>query len=454
MVPVPERERVLELLKRHGWNATSFQILEEGFRYWFDDDDACVAYVDTGSAWVVAGAPVASAARIGDVAERFSATAKLRGRRVCFFAIEKRFSEAAAFASMQIGQQPVWDPRRWDETVRKTPSLKEQLRRARAKGLVVRNVSAAEIANATLPTRASIEALIERWLRSRSMAPMGFLVDVQPFSFAEERKYFVAERAGRIVGFLASVPVYARGGWFLEDLVRDAGAPNGTSEALVDAALRQAAEERSEYATLGLAPMAGTAGWLRAIKQRTSALYDFDGVHAFKAKLRPNAWEPIYLAYPKASGGNRALYDSLVAFARGSFARFGVQTLLRGPAIVVRVLAGLLVPWTLLLVLADGPHFFPWGWVKWGWVLFDCLLTVALFVLAARWRRFLGIAVASAVAADSALTLLQAVLYNVPNARTPLDAFVIVVACTAPIFAAGTLWGAVARATRERPSAA
>jgi len=33
---VDDRERVVALLERHGWNATSFQILEPGFRYWFD----------------------------------------------------------------------------------------------------------------------------------------------------------------------------------------------------------------------------------------------------------------------------------------------------------------------------------------------------------------------------------------------------------------------------------
>ncbi len=442
-----ERERVLALLKTYGWNATSFQILEEGFHYWFDADDACVAYVDTGSAWVVAGAPVAAAPRIGEIAERFAEMAKAHGKRVCFFAAERRFSAVAPLASMQIGEQPVWDPREWDETVRRTPSLKEQLRRARAKGVVVRRVSAEEIVDPALPTRASIERLIVRWLRSRSMAPMGFLVDVQPFAFAAERKYFVAELGERVVGFLASVPVYARNGWFLEDLVRDADSPNGTSEALVDAALRHAAEEGSAYATLGLAPMAGAEGWLRTIKQSTSALYDFHGVHAFKAKLRPTTWEPIYLAYPSASGGNRALYDSLAAFARGSFARFGVQTLLRGPAIVVRALAALLVPWTLLLALADGPHFFPSPWVKWGWVAFDVALTVALFALSARWRRSLGVVVASAVTADAVLTLAQATFYNLPRARNMLDVVVIAIACLAPTLAAVTLWGAVARAT-------
>jgi phosphatidylglycerol lysyltransferase len=442
------RERVLDLLRLHGWNATSFQILEEGFRYWFHGDSACVAYVDTGRAWVVAGAPIAAPERLGEVAQHFAEAARAAGRRVCFFATERRFAEGVPFATLLVGEPPVWDPSTWDATVRKTPSLKEQLRRALAKGVTVRRVDATELAVGA-PTRRAIEGLIERWLGMRSMAPMGFLVDVQPFSFAAERQYFVAQRAGAIVGFLAVVPVYARNGWFLEDLLRSPTAPNGTAESLVDAALRRAAELGSHYATLGLAPMAGTSGWLRNVSRWTSALYDFNGVHAFKAKLRPNAWEPIYISYPRDSGANRALYDALAAFARGSFARFGVQTLLRGPAIVVRVLAALLVPWTILLMLAGATHFFPSPIVKWSWVGFDVALALALFSLASRWRRWLGLTLAAAVSADSILTLLEILVFNAPRARGATDVVVLVVAWLAPTFAAVTLWGAVARASHE-----
>ena len=69
-----DRQRALALLRRHGWNATSFQILEPGFLYWFDgphgdrdsdgdsDDGACVAYLDTGRSWVAAGVHVNPAA--------------------------------------------------------------------------------------------------------------------------------------------------------------------------------------------------------------------------------------------------------------------------------------------------------------------------------------------------------------------------------------------------------
>ena len=81
----PERRRVLAVLRRHGWNATSFQVLEPGFRYWFADDDACVAYVDTGRAWIAAGAPLTDALRLREVGEQFHRQALASGRRTAFF---------------------------------------------------------------------------------------------------------------------------------------------------------------------------------------------------------------------------------------------------------------------------------------------------------------------------------------------------------------------------------
>ena len=57
---VDAHARVSALVRRYGWNATSFQVLEPGYRYFFHGPDAAVAYVDTGRAWVAAGAPAAT----------------------------------------------------------------------------------------------------------------------------------------------------------------------------------------------------------------------------------------------------------------------------------------------------------------------------------------------------------------------------------------------------------
>lgn len=344
-----QQERVLAELKAHGYNATSFQVLEPGFSYWFDDS-GCVAYVDTGRAWVAAGAPIAPPAQIAACAQGFVAEARAAGRRACFFAVEERFLERVDFASGLIGEQPVWNPAQVAESRAGSRSLREQLRRARAKGVVARRISARELDADHDSTRRAIDQLIERWSETRTLAPMGFLVAVHPFQFAEERRYFVAERDGALVAFVAAVPIYARGGWLLEDFLRDPEAPNGTVELIIDYALRELGREGATYATLGLAPLSGDVnGWLRAVRDATTELYDFHGLRAFKAKLRPERWDPIHLAHPRGQLGLVAVWDVLTAFSRVGLLRFGIETFLRVPGTVLGVAATLLAPWLLLV---------------------------------------------------------------------------------------------------------
>ncbi|MCC7261423.1 MAG: DUF2156 domain-containing protein [Candidatus Latescibacteria bacterium] len=443
-----ERESVLGLLRQYGWNATSFQVLEQGFQYWFCGEDACIAYVDTGRAWVAAGAPITRAERLGEVALAFVAAATRAGRRASFFAVERRFVALPPLRPTLIGEQPVWNPAGWAALVEGHRSLREQLRRARAKGVVVRTVPGAALLGPEAPLRRDIEALILHWLAGRPMAPMGFLVDVQPFSHAEERRYFVAECAGNLVGFLAAVPIYTRKGWLFEDLLRHQRAPNGTAEMLIDFAMRQIAREGSEYATLGLAPLAGSvAPWLGLVRSASAALYDFRGVQSFRARLRPDRWDPIYLIYPSAGHpavleNSVALWDALTAFARGRLASFGLETLLRGPALVIRLLAVLLVPWTILLAVV-AVQLFPSPVVRTAWVTFDTALILVLFALAARWRRWLGIAVATAVSLDAILTTLQVMFFNLKRLSGPYEAMSMALAIAAPTAAAIVLWRAV-----------
>jgi phosphatidylglycerol lysyltransferase len=446
-----ERARVLRLLQAHGWNAISFQVLEPGFRYWFDGEDACVGYVDTGSAWVVAGAPIAPRERLRDVAQSFTALAAAAGRRVAFFGTESRFLEAApGWHALRIGDQPVWAPADWDATLARSRSLREQLRRARAKGVSIRRLEAAELAPGH-PTRAELDGLIARWLATRPMAPMGFLVQVHPYTFPDERYCFAARHGERLVGFLGAIPIYARGGLFFEDFLSDPSAPNGTVESLIDAGMRAAAADGVPYVTLGLVPLGGDVGAaLRAVRRWGALLYDFDGLRAFKAKFKPRAWDPIYLSHPAGQPAWAAVRDTLTAFSRGGLLAFGARTLLRGPAVAMRALAVLLVPWTLLLALPVSREWFPSEACRWGWVAFDVAVCVALYRLSERWRPRLAAVLMAAIGLDAVLTLLQAVLFDLPRHRAPLDRLVTLAAVLAPAAAAALLWaGRVHRSSTE-----
>lgn len=432
----------MPLIRRYGWNATSFQTLEEGYSYFFHAD-GCVAYVDTGAAWVVAGAPIAAPEAIAETLRAFLAAADAAGRRACLFATEQRLLDLAGeqLRSLRIGEQPVWDPREWSDILKRRRSLREQLRRARAKGVSVREVTAHELEAGS--TRQGIERVAQRWLQAHGMAPMDFLVRLELFSFAAERRCFIAEQDGRIVGVAGVVPVPARSGWFIEDLVRDPAAPNGTAESLIDGVMRWASQLGCGWLTLGLAPLSGDVPpLLRMARESGKLLYDFGGLRSYKAKLEPESWLPIFLSYPPTQSALRSLLDALWAFTRTGFWGFGWRTLTRGPVVVVRALALLLVPWTLLLALAPVEPWFGAAWLKWSWVTFDVLVAAGLFRFLYKRSTSSLTPLAVAVTLDALLTPLQAVLWNLPRARSAFDHVVIAAACAAPILASIVLWGA------------
>ena len=445
--PLPaaaSRAAVLALLLRHGTNSTSFQVLEPGFSYWFADAEACVAYVALRGARVVAGAPIAAPQRLQEVAAAFVQDCTRQHLRCTFFGVEQRFLQAMPLPALLVGEQPVWDPARWSTTLAAARTVRSQVARARRLGVRVRGVDAAEWSLPQGATAKAVRRLIDRWHAAKALAPMGFLVQVEPFAFAEQRRFWVAERGDQVVGFLAMVPVYARAGWLLEDLLRDPAAPNGTAELLFDAALRDAAARGSRYVTMGLAPLCGAVSpWLRSASRLGASLYDFRGLHAFKAKLQPHLWEPIYLAHPPQQAGWHSVIDVLAAFAPQGLWRFALDTLLRGPSVVLTWFAALLFPWTLGISLLDGPTWFGSLAVQHAWIVFDLACAVALASLARHWRPWLATTLAWLTAADALLTCLEVVL--VPTPTGPVAWILKALAMLAPTLASSVIWGARAR---------
>jgi lysylphosphatidylglycerol synthetase-like protein (DUF2156 family) len=401
---------LLPALRRFGADAVSFLAFESGMQHWPSDPAdgsprRLVAYVDTGRAWIAAGSPLAEPSRVPEVARAFIEDARRHGRRACFFASEA--DAMPGFARLLLGEQPLWTPGTWEAGVATRPRLREQIRRAAAKGVAIRRVHASDLAPATA-LRAQVESLAREWLASRRMAPMGFLVALEPFHLPEEHRYFVAERGGQLVEFLSAVPVYARGGWLVEDVLRSAKPPNGTTEALFDALMRDVDEGAT--VTLGLAPLSGpVALWLRVARFVSRPLFDFAGLRAFRQRLRPARWQSVWLLYPEAEGPTRHVVDSLRAFAGGSLCAFGVRSIVRQPSGPPWALAIPLVPWTVWLVaLALTGHASLVGFSSRAliaWAAFDALLTILLFLSALRPKRSRLALAAAAASLDAGFSV-------------------------------------------------
>ena len=403
----------LTALTRFGTDAVAFQGLESSIAWWYDEDAAAAAgtgaaqpYLDTGRSWIAVGRPLAPADVTATAAQRFAAAARARGRRAVFFGVEA-LDAFAGFRSLALGLQSVLFPAEWPATLRRSRKLREQLRRARAKGVTVRVVDPADLAPGT-PLRGHVERLAAEWLGSRHMEAMTFLVAVEPFHAPSHHLYVVAERRGRPVQFLSAIPIPHARGWLFEDMLRGPEAPNGTTELVLDLALRTIAD-RAAWATPGLTPLAGgIAWWLRAARGAMSPLYDFDGLRRFRARLSPARWSTVWMVWDRGPAP-LVLIDVLRAFAGGRLALFGIRSIVRhanGPPWAVAVP---LVPWIALLaaLLVTG-HAGALALSRAalaGWIVFDIVLAWLMFRAASRPRARPLAALALAAAVDAAWSI-------------------------------------------------
>ena len=335
----------------HGWNATAYQIVNPGIAHWFAArGDAVVGYTDWSGVRVAAGAPVSAPGRLAEVAAEFEGDAARAGLSVCYFGAEERldalYRDDPGRARVLLGAQPVWDPRHWPAIVESAATIRAQLNRARNKGMTV-----VEWTSEHAELHPALRAILAQWLAARGLPPLHFLVEPETLSRLRDRRVFVAERHGTPVAFLVASPVPCRRGWLVEQFVRGAGAVNGTTQLMVDAAMRGVAAGGAEYVTLGLAPLSrrageeehnpmwlrGVLGWVRAHGRR---FYNFDGLDAFKARLQPERWDPVFAIAAAPEFSPRFLYAIAGAFSGGSPLVTVARGLLRAAATELRWMAG------------------------------------------------------------------------------------------------------------------
>ena len=73
----PDIARARELVLAHGWNSTSFQIVNPGIRRWFSAaGDAVVGFVPSAGVRVAVGGPVCKKERLASVAAEFETDAR------------------------------------------------------------------------------------------------------------------------------------------------------------------------------------------------------------------------------------------------------------------------------------------------------------------------------------------------------------------------------------------
>jgi phosphatidylglycerol lysyltransferase len=157
---------------------------------------------------------------------------------------------------------------------------------------------------------------------------MHFLVEPDVLTGdVSHRVVLVAKRNEQVIAYLVASPIAAKSGYLVELLARSEAAPNGTSELLVDAAMRRFAREGTLYVTLGLVALARAADpgirtnplWLRSLMRfarvHANRFYNFEGLENFRLKLEPCRWEPVYAISTEERFSPGTLYSIGAAFS-------------------------------------------------------------------------------------------------------------------------------------------
>ena len=321
-------EQARAIVLKYGWNSTSYQILNPGIKRWFAPlNMGVVGFVTANRVRVAAGAPICAGENLEKVAAEFETDAAQNNEKVCYFCAERRlesiYKDSKTHAKFLLGAQPVWQPKNWAEIIKKHKSLRAQVNRARNK-----NVKVTEWKIEKAHKNPLLVEVLQEWLDSKGLPPLSFLVEPDTLSRLFDRRIFVAECGETVVGFLLLSPIAQRNGWLFEQFIhRPNIAPNGTVEIMIDTAMRTLADEKYDYATLGLAPLSKLAKiepfenplWLRILlawmRKHGQRFYNFDGLDAFKAKLQPEEWEPVFAVSNESRISPRTLYAIASAFS-------------------------------------------------------------------------------------------------------------------------------------------
>jgi phosphatidylglycerol lysyltransferase len=304
------------------WGGSSHSILSiypEISQHRVPGVDGFVPYVETDSLFLVTGEPVSPVGAFGALLSDLKMLADRAGKNFGMLPCRRLDLGAPGLKDMQfrevyIGREPIYNLK---ALARPSKSTRLAVNRAVRLGLKV--VEYDEVFESQL------RKLTDRWQESRQLPPMQSLFSLQPLLHRDlKRIYLCLDKNDTVMAFMACAPIYARQGWYLEDLIRSENAPNGTTELLVTNVMARLAEDGFEMATFAIAPLAGLPDvdeehpWLnkmlKAAYKYLAFAYHFESLEYFKGKFKPAYWENNYFYYTHPSQPLALLNGLLEAF--------------------------------------------------------------------------------------------------------------------------------------------
>jgi lysyl-tRNA synthetase, class II len=305
---VGDRRLVRELVEAYGRDSLSFFALRRDKSFFFSPTrGAFLAYRVVGSSALVSGDPVGDEDEFDALLFEFRRVAHSRGWRIGVLGASEANLERYRRLGMRaipIGHEAVLRPDEFSLEGRAIRKVRQSVSRAVSRGYTFR-VVAADDADSRL--REQLGEVSDAW-RGKQVE-RGFSMSMD-YLYVEGTLFALAERDGRVDGFLHLAPTPAGGGWSLSTMRRRPGAANGLTEFLVVELIGWAKAEGVQEVSLNfcaltefLSPERAVTVPRRLLRRALLAgdrVFQLERLHSFNRKFFPE-WRPRYLCVEKLS---------------------------------------------------------------------------------------------------------------------------------------------------------
>lgn len=308
-----ERERFIELVRKHGAGTLGWIGTWDNRHYWISESgEEGFAYLAHNGVALTVGDPAAAPERVDAAVEEFAAFCTRSGLVPALYSVHSPAQQAArklGWSSWQVAEEAVIDLPCLTFSGKKFQSVRTAINQAGKHGVTARWTGFNDL---LLAEWTQIVEISESWVSDKSLPEMGFtLGGLEELKDPETRILLAVDETGFVHGVTSWMPVYRDGeviGLTLDFMRRrnGDGVFPASIEFLIASAAQRAREEGLELLSLSGAPLAhsnlsaertGLDRLLDYLGARMEPLYGFRSLLTFKAKFRP-LFVPMYLVTP------------------------------------------------------------------------------------------------------------------------------------------------------------
>ena len=304
-----DRQSLVQLVRKWGGMNTDGVLDYHCKHFTIPNVEGFIGYRHEGSNAVVFGDPICDPHNKPTLALAFQEYCKKARMGVVYAIASEEFSnwgvENLSGILIEFGQKFILNPMKnpLNNTGSKAVLVRKKIKQAFKDGAV-----AHEYTETNPLLEKEIEAVANAWLHGRK-GPQIYLSHVQLFDDKHGKRWFYAEKDGRVVGFLVLNALQSHQGWLLNHVMIVADAPRGVSELLIITALETLEKENCEFVLVG-PTAAHELGKIKGLSKIASLFPRFiyscamkvfkhlTGQEIFWEKFHPIV-ESTYLLFPK-----------------------------------------------------------------------------------------------------------------------------------------------------------